>query len=281
MGFVAALVLNAFVLDEYDAYGEVTIPGSTNLHLPAGELTVSFHTDVHRQADRRISDPGPEFRHQSRLRRVPDPQVTESIGGTTSVNSDVHVRIWTVQIPQEGNYDIQVDGSVNGYIKPQLAFGRDGSRWLGAGLFGWSVRPRPPRAVRLVDLVGAVRKKARPLEPHELVTHPPTWSAGPAPVASYTPTDQGVRLEQIRQLAALRDSGALTEEEYAAEKRRILERLVAGATPHVRERARCCQTLPLTGAMRTLAAGRARLAAPLPVRPPDLAAQLPRATHSS
>ena len=56
------------------------------------------------------------------------------------------------------------------------------------------------------------------------MTHdPPTWSAGPAPVASYTPTDQGVRLEQIRQLAALRDSGALTEEEYEAEKRRILE----------------------------------------------------------
>ena len=33
-GFVATLVLNAFVLDEYDAYGEVPIPGSTSLHLP-------------------------------------------------------------------------------------------------------------------------------------------------------------------------------------------------------------------------------------------------------
>ena len=51
----------------------------------------------------------------------------------------------------------------------------------------------------------------------------PTWSAGPASAASYTPTDQGVRLEQLRQLAALRDSGALTEEEFEAEKRRILE----------------------------------------------------------
>ena len=53
LGFVAALVLNAFVLDEYDAYGEVTIPGSTNLHLPAGEVTVNFHTmsPAGRQAD--------------------------------------------------------------------------------------------------------------------------------------------------------------------------------------------------------------------------------------
>jgi hypothetical protein len=43
------------------------------------------------------------------------------------------------------------------------------------------------------------------------------------PAPSYTPTDQGVRLEQLKQLAALRDSGALTEEEFEAEKRRILD----------------------------------------------------------
>ena len=45
-GFIATLILNTFVLDEYDAYGEVPIPGSTSLHLPAGEVTVSFHTMV-------------------------------------------------------------------------------------------------------------------------------------------------------------------------------------------------------------------------------------------
>jgi hypothetical protein len=223
LGFVAALVLNAFVLDEYDAYGEVTIPGSTNLHLPAGEMTVSFHTISTGRPTGGFPIPDLRFGIIPPA-GVSEPQVTESIGGTTSVNSDVHVRIWTVHIPQEANYDIQVDGSVNGYIQPRLAFGRDGSHgwvlWLFGGLFGlglleffaslmWSAR---------------VGKKARPLEEHELVTQdPPTWSASPAPVASFTPTDQGVRLEQIRQLAALRDSGALTEEEYAAEKRRILD----------------------------------------------------------
>jgi hypothetical protein len=54
-------------------------------------------------------------------------------------------------------------------------------------------------------------------------TSSPEPEPEPEPAASYTPTDQGVRLEQIRQLAALRDSGALTEQEYAAEKRRILK----------------------------------------------------------
>ena len=46
VGFIATLILNVFVLDKYDAYGEVSIPGSTSLHLPAGEVTVSFHTMV-------------------------------------------------------------------------------------------------------------------------------------------------------------------------------------------------------------------------------------------
>jgi hypothetical protein len=73
-----------------------------------------------------------------------------------------------------------------------------------------------------------VGKKARLLEPNEYVTSDqPTSSPEPEPepepAVSYMPTDQGVRLEQIRQLAALRDSGALTEAEYTAEKRRILK----------------------------------------------------------
>ena len=51
-------------------------------------------------------------------------------------------------------------------------------------------------------------------------TYPPQ-SYVPAP-PSYPPTDQGVRLEQLKTLAALRDSGALSDAEFEAEKRRIL-----------------------------------------------------------
>jgi hypothetical protein len=53
IGFVAVLILNAFVLDEYDAYGEVPIPGSSSLQLPEGEVTVSFHTVLTRPAEKR------------------------------------------------------------------------------------------------------------------------------------------------------------------------------------------------------------------------------------
>ena len=41
---------------------------------------------------------------------VPEPEVTESIGGTTTVNSDTRVRIWVVQIPETGTYDISHRG---------------------------------------------------------------------------------------------------------------------------------------------------------------------------
>ena len=45
-GFIVTLVLNAFFLDKYNAYGEVSVPGASRLHLPAGEVTISLHTVV-------------------------------------------------------------------------------------------------------------------------------------------------------------------------------------------------------------------------------------------
>lgn len=224
IGLVASIILNVFVFDEYDAYGEVPIPGSSSLHLPEGEVTVSFHTVVTGQPTSGFPIPQMGLRIDPPV-GVPEPEVTESIGGTTTVNSDTRVRIWLVQIPQEGTYDITTDGDVGGYISPRLAFGHGSTYgwlwWLFGGLLGLSV----------VELVAALiwsakaGKKARPLAPHELLNiGDQTWNnVPPAPAASYTPSDQGIRIQQLQNLAALRDSGALTEEEFEAEKRRILE----------------------------------------------------------
>ena len=38
----------------------------------------------------------------------------------------------------------------------------------------------------------------------------------------YTPTEDAIRTEQLKTIAALRDTGAITEDEFQAEKRRIL-----------------------------------------------------------
>lgn len=220
IGFVVTLILNAFVLDEYDAYGEVPIPGSRDLHLPAGEVTVSFHTVITGRPTSGFPVPQISVNIEPPS-GVADPEVTESIGGTTTVNSDTHVRVWVVQIVEEGTYRVSTDGDVGGYISPRLAFGHGSSHdwlpWLFGGL----------AVVGVVELVAALMwsaraaKKARPLAPHGLLpVDGPTLQAVPA--TSYQPTDQSIRLEQLKQLAALRDSGALTDDEFEAEMRRIL-----------------------------------------------------------
>jgi hypothetical protein len=222
VGLVAMLILNAFVLDEFDAYGEVAVPGSTSLHLPAGEVTVSCHTMVTGSPSSGFPIPDLKFSITPQHGGA-KPQVTESVGGTTTVNSDMHVQVWQLQVPQEGTYDVVTDGNVNGYIDPRLAFGHGSSygwlTWLFGGILALGV------VELVVGLFWSARsaKAARPLTPEEAVhLDQPSWSDGSVP--SYTPSDQGVRLEQLRQLAALRDSGALTEAEFENEKRRILER---------------------------------------------------------
>jgi Short C-terminal domain len=223
IGIVVTLVLNAFVLDEYDAYGEVPVPGAHDLHLPAGEVTVSFHTMITGQPTSGFPIPKISLNIEPPP-GVADPEVTESISRTTTVNSDTHVRVWVVRIVEEGDYRISTDGDVGGYISPRLAFGQDSSDgwlpWLFGGLAAVGV------AELTAALIWSARagKKARPLAPHELLTADgPTVHSGPQAAAGYPSSDHGVRLEQLRQLAALRDSGALTEAEFEAEKRRILK----------------------------------------------------------
>jgi hypothetical protein len=227
-GFIVALVLNAFFLDKYNAYGEVPIPGSGSLYLPAGDVTISLHTVV-------ISGPngGLPVSPLGVTIAPPDgvaqPVVTESIGSTTTVNNDAHVRVWVAQISTAGSYNITTDGKVNGIIDARLAFGHAGSYgflvWVFVAMF----------VVGLVDSImsaiwlARTRRKAAAAfvagAPHYPVVGPTVSVATPEapPTTAHEPTDEGVRLERLKTLAALRDSGALTEEEFETEKRRILE----------------------------------------------------------
>jgi Short C-terminal domain len=224
-GFIATLVLNAFFLDHYDAYGEVPVPGSASLHLPQGEVTISFHTVViggSNGGGLPVPDMSITIHPPS---GVAQPTVTESGGSSTTVNNDAHVRVWVAQVPADGTYDITTDGQVNGFIDPRLAFGHSSQLgflvWVFVGMF-------------VVGLVGSIvaskwlghvgRKAAfagapdyLPVAPHGPVINPTVTSA------LHEPGDEGVRLERLKTIAALRDSGALTDAEFEAEKRRILD----------------------------------------------------------
>jgi putative oligomerization/nucleic acid binding protein len=242
IGFIVSLMLNIFVLDRYDAYGEVDVPGSATLHLPAGQATVTFRTySVGGSGGGGLPVPSLGLSIDP-PDGAPDPTVTESIGSTTTVNNDVRRRVWLVDIAQEGDYRITTDGRVNGYIEPRLAFGHDSSYgwvpWMFAALFGlsvldfviaiiWRLRVKRPPAPQ-------VRPQPQPWDtgvPPPVVDYPDSGSDGgylPPPISAqprdpYVPTDDGVRIEQLKTLAALRDSGALTKDEFEAEKRRVLD----------------------------------------------------------
>lgn len=210
-GFITTLVLNAFVLDKYNAYGEVPIPGSGSVQLPAGEVTVSLHTVVIGGTNGTGLPVPPLGISIDPPAGVPQPRVTESLGSTTTVNNDAHVRVWIVQVAVEGTYRVTTEGQVGGYINPRLAFGHQSSYgylvWVFVAGF----------VVGLVDLALSVMwlSRSRPT-----AVSPTVWSA---PVEPSEPSDQGVKLERIKTIAALRDSGALTESEFQAEKRRILQ----------------------------------------------------------
>ncbi|MDP9167338.1 MAG: SHOCT domain-containing protein, partial [Actinomycetota bacterium] len=123
-------------------------------------------------------------------------------------------------------YAVKLDGNVSAYLNPGLAFGHGSSYgslpWIFAAVFGFA-------AVDLVIVrVWAARTRRRAFAA-------PAWSGVdevPAPIRAVPPTPascapgaQGIRIEQLNSLASLRDSGALTEDEYEAEKKRVLDEL--------------------------------------------------------
>lgn len=119
------------------------------------------------------------------------------------------------QIPAEGEYRIQTGGNVGAFINPHLAFGHSNSAnslpWVFAALFVFG----------LVDLGIAVWlflrvRRAAPL------AAPQPFGFDFTDLDRYTPTADGIRAEQLKTIAGLRDSGAITEDEFQAEKRRIL-----------------------------------------------------------
>lgn len=218
VGFVAALMLNAFVFDDYDAYGEVPIPGSSRLELPAGQVTVTFHTVLVGGGGNGL--PVPPLTYRMTGPDGVDVQLAEDYGGTTTVNNDARVRIGYVHLPVAGTYDVELNGNVSAYLNPSLAFGH-GSRyghlpWILAAVFGLAV------ASLIVARAWTVRVRRSGLDALE-------WSAddaAPAPiraVPSSASSEDAIRVHTLETLARLRDSGALTQDEYDAEKKRVLE----------------------------------------------------------
>ncbi len=206
-GLITTAVIGA-TADKYASYGEVPIPGAGEVHLPEGEAIVSFHVGGYGGRGLRVPPLNLDITPPE---GVADPTVTEDLGATVSLNDDAHRRVWFMRVPADGVYRIVAKGEVNGYVQPRLAFGAtrsvEGPLWVFAAL-----------SMISVDLAIAAWWFGRRGRGARTAAVPPVQPADP-----YVPTDEGVRLEQLKTISALRDSGALTDKEFEDEKRRILE----------------------------------------------------------
>jgi hypothetical protein len=108
--------------ESYKAYGEVPIPGTKTLHLPVGQLAIFFHAETPSAGFGPLTIPDLHFNFGPPT-GVAEPDVTESIGGTTKVDNVGWRRVWIAQITQDGDYKISADGKVGPFIWARLAFG--------------------------------------------------------------------------------------------------------------------------------------------------------------
>ena len=158
--------------------------------------------------------------------------MTESFGSTTSVNNDIRRRVWVAQIPADGTYRITTDGKVSAFIDPRLAFGHGSTMgwlpWLFAALF----------VMAMIDLVVAVvwlsrQRRAGPAVQLQDPIEFDVWTMSTrtshsrrrgrvSPPGLYSDRS-GHPTPQLKDLAELRDSGALTQDEFEQEKRRVLD----------------------------------------------------------
>ena len=112
MGVLPPLVLE-------DTYGDVAVPGSANLHLPAGEVDVTLRSVAPTDEP---SVPPLSIRI-IRTRWDPPAEVVESPRTTSLIFGDKRVRVWVVRTSQEADYRVDIDGEVYGPYKPTLTFG--------------------------------------------------------------------------------------------------------------------------------------------------------------
>ncbi|WP_083666145.1 SHOCT domain-containing protein [Mycobacterium sp. NS-7484] len=234
-GGVGSLMVNAFVIADPVAYGEVPLPGSADMEFPAGDVDISYRANTLTVGGKGVMVPPIELSIDPPA-GVDRPLINDSMSSSTKSNREVTVRVFTVHVKQAGTYRVNAKASVFESQEPRLVFGHSSPYyWVVWPFVGLGVLAGGALAASIVWSMRS-GKRTYPVAP-QMSGDPVAWpppAAGPGsgsgspyqsgpPSAPYVPDEQAIRIEQLKTITALRDSGALTEAEFEAEKRRILD----------------------------------------------------------
>ncbi len=219
VGFVGTLVWHGFGGDS-DKYGRIDVPGSGTVTLPQGEVEIHFATRLATNGGGgALTVPSLSFSMEA-PEGARDPVVTEDIGGTVTVNSSAHVRVWRMQVADAGDYSVTTEGDVQGFIAPQLTFGR------GSPMPAW---PAAVFALLFVValgllLVSAVARShggSSGRQPQAASASVPYGPSSSTVLNTNTPEQELARLAKVQQLTDLHRAGTLSDAEYEAAKGRL------------------------------------------------------------
>jgi hypothetical protein len=248
-------IINANALSNKAAYGYVDVPGSTVLHLPAGNINVEFAEFVPGAGNQ---TPDVYWPSDMTLSVTPSgggataPALTKSIGTSTkesAYNTNAGIDFYKLQVSDAGRYKLTAHGSTDGQninakflfgygppVPPLLIYAIVALIELG-GLGMWLLFKRSrgesamPNRIRGKAAAAPApapvtpqphRQQPKPAVPTRL-TPPPQHQLKPrtAPKAAAS-NGKADPLDRLQKLADLHDRGVLTDAEFDAEKSKIL-----------------------------------------------------------
>ena len=129
VGTIVAQILAQNVFNTEADYGRIDIPGTKVLHFPAQTIDVSLSVYYPSAGNEDTDVPIPQMSlvlHP--LDGGQQPTVTEN-PGLASGSSHPFRRVWTMDVPSEGDYRVRVTGRVEKFFNPQLLFGATPRPW--------------------------------------------------------------------------------------------------------------------------------------------------------
>ena len=205
---VGILGSSNLVWGEDNQYGIVRVPGAKVVHLPAGDVDVSAAVDIVGKGNETVDLPLPKHLTLA-LTPVDDVAqavVKRSIGGSTNADGDgvnTQRRVWEVHVPSAGDFRVKTRGNFLGVgVNPQLWFGH------GPPIPGTYV----PLIAVVLTFVGWIALYV--IQPRLRGRREQT--AGPAPPS-------GDAEASLAELDHLHRTGALSDAEYHAAQRRVID----------------------------------------------------------